>query len=86
MLISRRTYLQALTGVHERISECITKAARDKTIGLSGKMIGERYKCSLSREEFAKQLMSRFSKQLQCRESTIIRTLSTLIACPGYRK
>lgn len=68
------------------IRNCIETAAENKQIpGLHQQRIGDRYQSDISRTELASKLKKEFGKRLHFSEETIVRAVSSFVACPGYR-
>jgi len=75
------------TNLTNNVAYCLETAASNRLIsGLHNKTFKGRFLCDLSRKELTKILMKRFKSRLRYSESSIFRTLSTFVACPGYRR
>ncbi len=71
---------------YKRISECLSEAAKNKTIdGLSNRKIKGRFLSSMPRILLARALLRQYENQLDCRASTIVRALPDFVACPNHR-
>lgn len=74
------------TNLTNNVAYCLeTAVATGRIPDLRNEKIQGRFLCDISRKELTKRLMRNFKSHLPYSESAILRTLSTFVACPGYR-
>lgn len=74
------------TNVTNNVAYCLEAAvATGRIPDLHKEKIQGRFLCDISRKQLTSRLMKLFKNRLPYSESSILRTLSTFVACPGYR-